>query len=283
MVQSWIDRTSQHKLSCHMACCGQSSTYRKHQTPLDPNAKVDDRGMPVSLSDATNQLARPIAEFTPSIYRFRAADNPQLFESPDLNLVLSQVTTFRHENELPPIPYLREVIIDFTMRSDDAYLPYTTYYQTNEEVHLSAKEHILGALAYVKAKTTSDINTLLVSQQLAEHRALTCLNCPRHLPILNGHTVNSPSLAQSKFAQLAKNRHTSVDNALHICGVCTCLCRAKVHFTLDFIKESSSRQLLQEFKQKYVGLNGKDHQCWIGSELMEVEKQAKQAAQDGKE
>lgn len=240
------------------ACCGQTQ----------PTGDL-----PSMIGDTADLLARPIAEFKPTSYKFQSADvakgqEPKLFESNDLTLVLAQIVQYRYENKMPAIRFLRELVIDYTMRSNADYAPYTTYYQTNEQVHLSAKEYLLGAVAYAKAKLTAD-EDLFVPQEQAEKRALTCLNCPRHVPILNGHTVNSPSLAQSKFAQLAQGKTTTVDGALHICGVCTCLCRAKVHFNLDFIKSSSTTRLLQEFKETYVGLNGKDHQCWIGKELLE--------------
>lgn len=236
--------------------------------------------LPSMLGDTTDLLARPIAEFTPQIYRFKSADSipgeeAKLFESNDLNLVLAQVTQYRHENKLKPIKFLKELVVDYTMRSDETLAPYTTYYQTNEQVHLSAKEHMLGAAAYLRAKTVMSNEQLFVAQDKAEKRALTCLNCPRHIPMLNGHTVNSPSLAQSQFARLAADKKTTVDNALMICGVCTCLCKAKVHFQLDFIKSASSPRLLQEFKQKYIGLNGQDHRCWIGQELIDKKENEK--------
>lgn len=224
--------------------------------------------------DADHKLARPIAGYTPAVYRFRQTEPEKTFEHTDLDLLLAQITQFRFENELPPIPYLKEVVLDFTMRSDSAHEPYTQYYQTSHDVHLSAKEYLLGALAFTKAKLATP-EDLFVSPEHAEQRALTCLNCPRHIHSVNGRSATSPSLVQSRFAQLAKGRTTTVDNALKVCGVCTCLTRAKVHFKLDFIKKASSSRLLQMFKQRYMGLNGKPHVCWIGKELEDEEKQTK--------
>lgn len=223
--------------------------------------------------DINSLLARPIQGFTPAIYRFKQNEDmygeQKLFEAADLNLLLAQIIQYRFENKLPEIAYIKEVVLDFTMRSDEAYVPYIQYYQTSESVHLSAKDYLLGALAFMKAKTIKSQEELFVSPELAEKRALTCLNCPRHLTQVNGHTVNTPSLIQSRFAQLAHDRKTSVDGALQICGVCTCLTKAKVHFNLDFIKAASSEQVLKSFTQQYTGLDSHPHVCWIGLEMQE--------------
>ncbi len=224
--------------------------------------------------DVNSLLARPLDGFTPAVYRFRQNEEvhgeQKLFEAADINLLLAQIIQYRSENKLPDIAYLKEVILDFTMRSEPAYEPYIQYYQTSEEVHVSAKQFLLGALAFMKAKTIKNQEDLFVPQAKAEKRALTCLNCPRHLVQVNGYTVDTPSLIQSRFMQLAGDRKTSVDGALKLCGVCTCLTKAKVHFTLDFIKSASTPQLMQSFKQKYMGLDGHPHVCWIGQEIEEA-------------
>jgi hypothetical protein len=149
------------------------------------------------------------------------------------------------------------------MRSDAAYTPWIEYYTPDHQVHLSASQYLKGALAFVKASMVLSDEELFVDQAEAERRALICLNCPRNVPLVNGASINHQSLAQSKFCKLAEGRQTSVDGALQLCGVCTCVTRCKVHFSQKFIEESSTEQLLGQFKQEYVGRNGKTMKCWI--------------------
>lgn len=213
-------------------------------------------------SDST--LARPVPSFVPSIYRFRDSEEPpNTFEDADLGLLLARIVGFRFENQLPEIPYLKEVVLNYTMLSDEAYAPFIEYYTPDHTVVISAKQFLKSALAYVKASTIMSDEELFVDQPEAERRALVCLNCPRNLQYVNGHDPKSPTLAQSKFCSLAQGRNTTADGALGICGVCTCLNKCKVHFAKAFVRDSATAQLLAQFDQKYVGRNGQTHICWI--------------------
>lgn len=216
----------------------------------------------------SDSMVRPIGQYTPAVYRFRDEQEPQnTFEDTDINRLMARVVQFRFENSLPDILYLKEVILHFTMMSDETHAPYREFYETSPEVHLSAKQFAKSALAFVKANTIYSESELFVTKDIAEKRALTCLNCPRNLKTVNGRGVSSPTLAQSKFCQLAKERTTDFDGALGVCGQCQCMNRCKIHFTYKFIEDASTVQLMQQFRQEYVGLNGKPMKCWIGEEL----------------
>lgn len=214
---------------------------------------------PINVND---QLARPLAPWFPPTYLF-IDESQNKFENPDLSLVIAQVTQFRHENNLPAIAYLQETILNFTMLSDDRYAQHREMYNPSPEVSLSAKQYIAAAFAYLHARTLTP-EELFVTQEEAERRAAICLNCPRNVHTVNGRTKQDPGLGQSKFVQLAKGRTTTVDNSLNLCGVCTCVLTGKVHISPQIIKESTTQELLGQFKQEYVMLNGKPGHCWIG-------------------
>lgn len=214
-------------------------------------------------SEQQDLMARPKAPWLPPIYRFRdELDPPNDFQDLQLNTLLARVIQFRHENKLADIPYLAQIVIHQTMLSDPIYEQHIEWYVPDVQVQLSAKQYILAGLMFLSAQATPDAQ-LYVDQEVAEARALVCVNCPRNVPKVNGRTVEDPGLAQSKFVQLSKGRTTSVDGMLGLCGVCTCVLKAKVHFDGKFVRSSSTKELLQQFTQEYVGRNGKPMHCWI--------------------
>jgi len=159
-------------------------------------------------------LARPKAPWFPPLYTFKdEQDPPNEFEDPDLHTLVARIIQFRHENSLPDIAYLQNVILHYTMMSNPDYEQHIEWYVPDATVHLSVKQYALSALAYVKATTHTPEN-IFVDQETAELRSTTCLNCPRNVPKVNGRTRDDQGFGQSRFAQLAKDRHTSFDNLL---------------------------------------------------------------------
>lgn len=231
-----------------------------------------------ALENAEHQLARPKSPWFPPLYAFKDEQDPaNEFTDPDLQMLIMRIIQFRHENNLPDIPYIQNVVLHYTMMSNPDYLPHIEWYTPNHEVTVSVKQYALSALAYVKAATHSPDNVLVDAEE-AERRAAICVNCPRNIPKINGRTKHDPSFAQSRFAQLAQGRTTSLDGMLNLCGVCTCMLTAKIHFTQEFIEDATQQELLRQFTQEYVGVNGKPMQCWIGTAYAEnlAKKQGKQ-------
>lgn len=254
--------------------------------PCGQNKKSANQSTTQTMPDIHTQMVRPAPHYKPRIYVFRDnQDPPTTFEDPDLDTLLARIVRYRYENNLAPIPHLKELTLHYTMLSSDEHLPYREYYTTDQTVHISAAQYLKSALAFAKAATIYTDSTLFVPPEQAERRALICLNCPRNLKMVNGRTADNPNFAQAKFCQLKENssthRQTDYDNALGLCGLCTCKLSCKVHFSLSFIKEASTKQLLQQFKQEYVGLNGRPHKCWIGQELEAEAQETKQTKQNG--
>ena len=240
------------------AACGNKQTQRQLEIAAAQNSQI------AQQPDLTSQLVRPVPSFTPHTFRFRdETEPPTTFEDTNLDLMMARIVQFRFENKLAPILHLKQVVLHFTMLSDEAYAPYREYYYTSTDVHVSAKQYLKAALAFVQASTIMKDEDLFVDQAEAERRATVCLNCPRNIHYINGHDANSPTLGQSKFCQLAKGKTTTADGALGVCGVCTCINKCKVHFKQDFIRKASTLQLLGQFEQEYLGKNGKPHKCWI--------------------
>jgi hypothetical protein len=221
------------------------------------------------LMAAQGQIIRPQAPWFPPLYIY-IDEQDNRFEDPNLDLLLARITQFRAENKMPEIPYLKEVVVNFTMLSNDAYIPYYEFYTPNHQVHLSVSQYTKAASALIKGIMRTP-EELFVSQEKAELRAARCLNCPFNSQMVNGRTKAHPGFGQSQFVKLAQqhNRTTTMDNALQLCSKCTCLLPAKVHFKLDIIKESSTETLLREFDKEYIGKNGRNMRCWIAQELRE--------------
>lgn len=207
-------------------------------------------------------MYRPKAHWRPKTWLF-IDEKQNKFEQPTLELIVAEVTGFRHENKLPPIPYLNETITHFTMLSDDSYAPNREAYQIANHVKVGVAQYVKGALAFASGKFFKSDEELFVPKEQAERRALRCLNCPFNQVVVNGRTRHHPSLAQSKFCSLKGARSTSVDGALHLCAKCTCDLACKVHFTPEFIVNASTEQTLENLKGEWMGINGKPMKCWI--------------------
>lgn len=215
--------------------------------------------------NAANVLARPRPGFTPAVYRFRDTEQPpNTFEDADLTNLLARIVQHRFENKLPEIAHLKDVVINFTMLSAEAYAPYIEYYTPDHQVHLSASQYVKAALAFATAALVIPDDKLFVDAAIAEKRALHCLRCPFNAKVVNGRNVDNPTLAQSKFCQLSKDRpKTSVHGALGVCSQCTCVVSCKVNFSKEFIESASTTQLLAQLGQEVLGLDGRPLKCWI--------------------
>jgi hypothetical protein len=215
------------------------------------------------------QILRPKSPWFPPTYLY-IDEQSNKFEDPSLDLLLARIIQHRAENNLAEIPYLKEVVINFTMLSNDAYIPYYEFYTPNREVHISVTQYAKAASALIKGVMRTP-EELFVEQSKAEKRAGICSICPFNSIVVNGRSKAHPGFGQSQFAKLAtqNGKKTTMDNLLHICSKCTCLLPAKVHFKLDIIKESSTDTLLKQFDQEVVMKNGKSARCWIAQELRE--------------
>ncbi len=213
-------------------------------------------------NNTQNLMFKPKANWSPSFWVF-VDENNKTYQADSLELVLSQIIQFRHENKQAPIPFLKEVVINFTMLSNDAYQAYRESYTPSAQVQTSALAYLKGALAYTKAKLFSSDEELYVEQKVAEKRAAICAGCPYNKVSVNGRTKHDPSLAQSKFCELKEPRRTSVDGLLHLCAKCNCKNECKIHFTKEFIYSATTQDLETELKREILMLTNKPGKCWI--------------------
>lgn len=92
-----------------------------------------------------------------------------------------------------------------------------------------------------------------VDRELAEHRAKTCIACPKHgAPAWYAETAGIV-IQEIIEARADVKLETSQDDALKGCDVCGCIMRIKVHTPLDVILRGTKPNILAEFPPN----------CWI--------------------
>lgn len=208
----------------------------------------------------SSQFYRILPGFSVSEYVFVDETGVE-FRNANLNLITAQIVQFRFENALADIPYLSQVVETFTLLSDDKYVGKREEYTANIEVPLGIKELMKGALGYFNTAFRGE--AAFVDQATAELRASRCMICPYNQQIVNGHTKETPTLAQSKFCTLRGSRRVTTEGALQICAICTCLNGCKVQFKKEVIAEGTTKGTMDQFERDILMLDGKVHKCWI--------------------
>lgn len=174
--------------------------------------------------------------------------------------LLMHITKYRHENALPQIPFLSDVVENFIC-SQECMSQYSIEYLPDYQVAVSASQYLHGAKAWLKGNLLGD--AALVSQEIAEKRGTVCMNCPFNQTVVNGKQKHDRDFANSEFARLKGDRKTSIDGALQVCAMCTCSNENKVWFSDEVIYAGLNEELKQKFVQTWLGVNNKPMNCWM--------------------
>lgn len=123
----------------------------------------------------------------------------------------------------------------------------------------SVMEYAAGGIAHLKAKVMGE--RAFVDEQTAARRAKVCLNCPKN-------TINAKDSRLQLYTDQAMlkdigERKTPHDKLLYTCEICSCILRAKVHFSREIVLGSiSNRVRLRLPNGKIRGKDGKPLTCW---------------------
>jgi len=94
----------------------------------------------------------------------------------------------------------------------------------------------------------------VVDKELAQQRADTCLKCPKHT---KEWSLAEP-VANAIKEQLEVKKHLSLrvqgEKSLHICSVCSCVCRLKVWLPIERVVPEASE--MKDFPMT----------CWLRTE-----------------
>lgn len=108
-------------------------------------------------------------------------------------------------------------------------------------------------------KTLKDfaLNGTVVSQEVAEARALVCSRC-----VLNMDVPGCRSCAGMADAvvSLKGAKHTKVDNLLKACGICKCANEAQVWVDIESLDKSVDADMMERYKRV--------EECWKKNELL---------------
>lgn len=110
-------------------------------------------------------------------------------------------------------------------------------------------------------KTLSEfaLNGQVVSQQVAESRALICSRCVLNMEIPG--CASCSGLADMVVA-LKGAKKTTVDHLLKVCGICHCHNEAKVWLPIENISKSTSDEMVEKYKRV--------DECWQKNELLSI-------------
>lgn len=97
-----------------------------------------------------------------------------------------------------------------------------------------------------------------VHREDAQKRANVCLSCPHNKGDWTEIFKNKVALTIRRQIELKNKMNMRVDGekSLHLCGVCHCVLRLKVHVPIEFINETTDDKTMKEFPSH----------CWVVKE-----------------
>ncbi len=112
-------------------------------------------------------------------------------------------------------------------------------------------------------KTLSEffVKDQVVSQEVAESRALICSRCVLNMTVPG--CVGCTGLANAVVA-IKGAKSTKHDHLLKSCGICLCANEAQIWLPIETLAKSTSPEMLEKYKR--VG------ECWKKNELLAVQK-----------
>ena len=99
----------------------------------------------------------------------------------------------------------------------------------------------------------------VVSQEMAEARAMVCSRCVLNMDVPG--CASCTGLANAVVA-IKGAKETKVDNLLKVCGICHCHNAAKVWLPIESISKSTTDEMLEKYKRV--------EECWQKNELLMI-------------
>lgn len=101
----------------------------------------------------------------------------------------------------------------------------------------------------------------VVSQEIAEARALTCTRCVLNMSIPGCHSCTGLSNAVVAIKGAKTTKH---DHLLKSCGICLCSNSAQVWLPIEQLSKSTTPEMMEQYKRV--------DECWKKNELLAIQK-----------
>lgn len=175
--------------------------------------------------------------------------------------LMDHIARYREMNGQEAIRYLDEIVEDFICRQPGMDM-YSEEYEFMQASHRTLEQYINGATAFIKTiKRRFTKEEAMVTQEVANSRALTCLNCPYNAKGLDKSVIEK--VTDSWMMGLTKDRETKYDNALLFCQKCGgCPLKAKIWISQEVLEATTPASTDVKLKQPIVGTNGNTFLCW---------------------
>jgi hypothetical protein len=168
-----------------------------------------------------------------------------------------RVTAFRSQNNLPRIEKFRVVWEAFVCANTPEMR--SRCCRVSADIKRKFSQYWSGAKAYVKAMSGGV--DAFVPQEEAEMRAYVCSICTNNLRNI-GHSHAQFYTDKFMRAQVGV-RKTTLDDKLLTCRECTCLNRAKVHYSSEIVAESLTPQEASRMRRSPRNIKtGGPLRCW---------------------
>lgn len=154
----------------------------------------------------------------------------QAFTRPEL---IKRIVNYRAQNNLEPLEQLDHVLEHFwctdCKENTGNCEPNPAFNPKNKEFKRSLLAYFKGGIALLKNVFYGEAN--MVSQEVADERAVICRECPHNIVPVKGPMLKwSDEIAEASTG----GRKSKYHDELGSCEVCSCPLRAKVFYKGDF-------------------------------------------------
>lgn len=179
----------------------------------------------------------------------------RVFQATSRDELLQKIENYERANGMAPTPNLAGEIESWIC-----------YQPGNERrclgvMHRGRKalEYAAGTVAYLTAKMMGD--RAFIDEATATRRAKVCANCPHNL--LNENDSKLQYYTDEAMKEQIGDRKTEHDDKLFTCAICSCLLRAKVHFSREIVNRSLPHRVrLALPRGRFRGKDGRLLTCW---------------------
>ena len=176
----------------------------------------------------------------PLRYVFVDPDTQYNYEAPTKEALISHITVYREQNQLPPLQALDAILQNYWCS-----LPENLHLCRDVPLKRGWFKYLRGGIALLENVFYGEDN--MISPTLAEKRAQICTSCPYNVfPDKTGFLAWSDELAENATGGKKVPSHDNLGN----CAVCSCTLKAKVWYKGPFKQEDFPSHCWQLKKDK---------------------------------
>lgn len=173
----------------------------------------------------------------PGGWRYRVPETGQTFEGVNESQLLEMLRAHYRANELEFPANIKDLIEQQICEKHRDYCvdaggrpPVSPSKMASVAYHL-AREYTMRLAGIDKR----------VTQERANDRAAICVNCTENVPREECTQCNMKVL-RDLIVKIVGNRGTPFDDRLHVCRVCLCENKAKIHLSLESLKRLTNKE-----------------------------------------